>query len=102
MQIIQAAAAAQADAEPFPDELMDPFPVPVGQADARCLRQSLDRFFQRRPLRLAEGGGGGGTPGLLENQGGRPALAKGGGPSSDGVWIPSQGLRRTRSRPSLG
>ena len=27
---------------------------------------------------------------------------KGGGPSSDGVWIPSQGLRRTRSRPSLG
>ena len=41
-------------------------------------------------------------PGLLETQGGRPALAKGGGPSSDGVRIPPQGLRRTRSRPSLG
>ena len=41
-------------------------------------------------------------PGLLENQGGRPALAKGGGPSSNGVRIPSQGLRRTRSCPALG
>ena len=33
---------------------------------------------------------------------GRPALAKGGGPSSDSVRIPSQGLRRTPSGPSLG
>ena len=44
----------------------------------------------------------GGTPGLLENQGGRTALAKGGGPSSNGVRIPPQGLRRTRSCPALG
>ena len=36
---------------------MDPFPVPVGEAAARCLRQLLDRFLQRRPLRLAAGGG---------------------------------------------
>ena len=65
-----------------------------------ALRQLLDRFLQRRLLRLAAGGWN--LRRLLENQGGRPALAKGGGPSSDGVRIPSQGLRRTRSRPSLG
>ena len=36
----------------------------------------------------------GGTSGLLENQGPRPALAEGGSPPSDGVGIPSQSIRR--------
>ena len=80
---------------------MNHLPIPVGEFDASHGRQFLHRRPQLRLLRLINGGGG--TPGrLLENQGGRPALAKGGGPSSNGVRIPSQGLRRTRSCPALG
>ena len=80
-------------------------PGPFGHSDVGGNPGVAGRFvaiisFLHTPV--SRGRGGGGTTGLLENQGSRPALAKGGGPSSNGVRIPSQGLRRTRSRPSLG
>ena len=57
VQIVQATAAAQANAEAFPDKLPDHFPVPVGQADARQGGQLRHRCPQLRLLRLAEGVG---------------------------------------------
>ena len=56
-QVGQAAAAAQAEAEAFPDKLMHHLPVPVGQVQARRGRQLLHRRPQLLPLRLAKGGG---------------------------------------------
>ena len=43
MQIVQATAAAQADAESLRDKLMDHLPVSVGQFDASHGRQFLHR-----------------------------------------------------------
>ena len=55
--MVQATTAAQADAEVPGDKLVDHFPVPVGQFDARSCRWFLNRRPQRCLLRLAEGGG---------------------------------------------
>ena len=45
MQIVQATAAAQTEAESLRDKLMNHLPVPVGQADVGCLRQLLNCFL---------------------------------------------------------
>ena len=80
-------AAAQLDTEPFRNELPHHLPIPVGQFDARLLRQLLHRCLQLRLLRLTKGG----TTGLLEYQGCRPSLAEGGGPPANcvGVSVPA-------------
>ena len=57
VQIVQATAAAQADAPTFQDKLPYHFPVPVGQADARLGGQLLHPCPQLALLRLAESGG---------------------------------------------
>ena len=78
-------------------------PGPFGHSDVGGNPGVVGRFvaiisFLHTPVSIGRGGG----TGLLEHQGGRPAPARGGGPSSDSVRIQSQGLRRTRSGPSLG
>ena len=94
VRIVQASAAAQANAETLRDKLPHHFPVPVGHFYARHLGQLLHCPRQLRLLRLAKCGGG--PPGLLEYQGCRPSLAEGGGPSADGVSIPAQCLGGAR------
>ena len=64
----------------------------------RCAKPSQS-FPQLRLLRLSERGG---KPSDCSRIKAAAPLAEGGDPSSDGVWIPSQGLRHTRSPPSLG
>ena len=56
-QVGQAATAAPAEAEAFPDKPMHHLPVPVGQVQARLGRQLLHRRPQLLPLRPAKGGG---------------------------------------------
>ena len=57
VQIVQASAAAQANAETLRDKLPHHFPVPVGHFYARHLGQLLHCPRQLRLLRLAKCGG---------------------------------------------
>ena len=57
VRIVQATAAARADAEPPGDKLPHHLPVPVGQTGSNCGRQLLDRCLQLRLLFLTESGG---------------------------------------------
>ena len=95
VQIVQASAAAQANAEALRDKLPHHFPVPVGHFYAR-FGQLLHCPRQLRLLRLAKCGG---EPPVCSN-GGRPSLAEGGGPSADGVSIPAQCLGRGGQAPA--
>ena len=53
--VVQATASAQANAKPPRDKLPNSPPIPVGQLDARLVRQFPHRRLQLRLLRLAKG-----------------------------------------------
>ena len=57
VQIVEATAPAQADAEPFRDKLPDGFPIPVGQFHSRRWRRLLHCRFQLLLPRLVQGEG---------------------------------------------
>ena len=97
VEVVQATAAAQADAQTFQDKLPYHFPVPVGQFDAPRGGQLPHRLSPAAPRR-----GRGGIPRTARNQGCRTAFAEGGGPSANGVGVPFQGLGHRRTRPALG
>ena len=74
VQIVQASAAAQANAETLRDKLPHHFPVPVGHFYARHLGQLLHCPRQLRLLRLAKCGG---EPPVCSNiKAAEPALVK--------------------------
>ena len=74
VQIVQASAAAQANAETLRDKLPHHFPVPVGHFYARHLGQLLHCPRQLRPLRIAKRGG---EPPVCSNiKAAEPALVK--------------------------
>ena len=95
----QATAAAQAEAEAFPDKPMHHLPVPVGRSmpasAGSCCTAALNSSRCASPR-------AGGTTGLLEYQGSGPSLTEGRRPSSDGVRVPFQRRRRGRCPPALG
>ena len=88
---VQATVAAKPDAGPLRDKMTGHFTVPVGRADARRGWQLPHGHPQPCLLRLAESGG---TSGLLENQRCWTALAEGGSPPANCVWVPFQLFRR--------
>ena len=101
VRILQASAAAQANAETLRDKLPHHFPVPVGHFHARHPGQLLHCPRQLRLLRPAKCGGEppvcsnikAPEPALVKTG---PSLAEGGGPSADGVSIPAQRLGGAR------
>ena len=99
VRIVQASAAAQANAETLRDKLPHHFPPEPAEGSSWPFLCPTSRATPALPPStppVASRQVRGGTPGLLKYQGCRPSLAEGGGPSADGVSIPAQRLGGAR------
>ena len=105
VEVVQASAAAQADAQTVQDKLTHHLPPEPAEGSSWPVRCPTWQATTAPPLSnppAAPRRGRGGTPGLLEYQGCGPSLAEGGGPSANGVGVPFQCPGYRRTRPSLG